>query len=299
MRYGLFFVCLAQFLFFGKALAQAYVSSNPDSVCAGATNVVYRIPPAASVPTSVYTWSITGGGTVIAQASDDSIYVNWSSTPGTNQVKLTETNQAGCSSPQASLDVVRYRPSASVSGGPFSVCAGSSSNISFDVIFSGRAPFSVTYSFTNGGTTIGPFTENNIQTKTHTINVPIPGIIPAGTYTGTISAASDKEACAATNISGSISLVISKPSTPIASVSVQPDCITTTGTIQVSSPTGAGITYSIGTSYQASATFTNLNPGAYSVTAKDSNGCISDASTSLTVNTVPSAPATPIIQHRN
>jgi hypothetical protein len=287
------FIVLFLSLFNLQAWSQAYVTSNPDSVCAGSTNVVYRIPPVSSNPTSTYNWSISGGGTVIAQANDDSIYVNWSNTPGTDQVRVTEVSGAGCSSPQASIDVVRYRPTATVSGGPFNICAGTTGSISFDVTFTGRAPFSVTYSFTNGGFTIGPFTENNIQTKVHTITIPVPGILAAGTYTGTISAASDKGSCSATTISGNVTLVISQPAAPTASVTVQPSCATPSGSIGVTAPTGAGITYSIGGTYQASGNFTSVAPGTYTVTARDGNGCVSPSTTSVTVNPAPSSPAAP------
>lgn len=261
--------------------------------------MVYRIPPASVNPTSTYTWSVSGGGTIVPQANDDSVYVNWSATPGTNQVTVLETTSGGCASPTGTLNVVRYQPTATISGGPFNVCTGTSGSISFTVTFTGRAPFSVTYGFTNGSTNIGPFTENNIQTKVHTITVPVPGILAAGVYTGTISASSDKGGCAAAASSGNIVLNISRPANPTASVTVQPTCATPTGTINVSAPVGAGITYSAGGAFQASGTFSSLTPGTYTVVSKDSNGCESSGGTTLTVNSVPSAPATPIIQHRN
>lgn len=275
-----------------SVLAQGYVSSNPDSVCPGSTNVVYRIPPASAVPSSTYAWSITGTGSFSQPSGDDSIYVNWPNTLGTDQVRVTETNGAGCTSPQATLDVVRYRPTAVVSGGPFNICAGVAGSISFTVTFTGRAPFSVTYSFSNGGSTIGPFTESNILTKVHTITVPVPGITPSGNYSGTITAASDKGGCTATSITGSLALTITRPAAPTASVTVQPSCATPTGTIVVS-PTTSGIQYSIdGSAYQTSGTFSGVNPAAYTVTARDANNCVS-LNTSVTVNPAPSSPAAP------
>ena len=46
------------------------------------------------------------------------------------------------------------------------------------------------------------------------------------------------------------------PAAPTASVTVQPTCAVPTGTIVVTAPLGAGLTYSIdGTNYQASPTF--------------------------------------------
>jgi gliding motility-associated-like protein len=83
------------------------------------------------------------------------------------------------------------------------------------------------------------------------------------------------------------------PVSPTATVTVQPDCTTPTGTIVVTAPTGANIQYSIGGAYQASGTFTGLAANTYSVTAQDINtGCTSSA-TILTVNTPFGAPPAP------
>ncbi len=78
---------------------------------------------------------------------------------------------------------------------------------------------------------------------------------------------------------------------PTASVTAQPDCATSSGTITVTAPTGANIQYSVdGVSYQTSATFSQLSPNTYSVTAKNTQtGCVSQI-LSLTINAVPNAP---------
>jgi gliding motility-associated-like protein len=84
------------------------------------------------------------------------------------------------------------------------------------------------------------------------------------------------------------------PNAPTASVTVQPSCLTPTGTIVITAPLGANYQYSIGGAYQSSATFSLLNPNNYSITVKDvSSGCISSA-LSLTVNTIPAAPTATI-----
>ena len=52
------------------------------------------------------------------------------------------------------------------------------------------------------------------------------------------------------------------PAAPTASVTVQPTCATPTGTIVVTAPLGATLTYSIdGINYQAGTTFTDVAPG--------------------------------------
>jgi len=96
-----------------------------------------------------------------------------------------------------------------------------------------------------------------------------------------------------------INAIPTAPATPTASVTVQPTCGATTGTIVITAPTG-GTTYEYqidaGT-YQASATFTGVAVGGHTVKARlaASPSCISAASTTLTVNAVPAVPATPTV----
>ena len=72
-------------------------------------------------------------------------------------------------------------------------------------------------------------------------------------------------------------------STPTVSVN-QPTCLVTTGTITITAPTGTGMKYSInGLTYtNTTGVFTSVAAGTYSVTAKNSSGCISNAA-SVTV----------------
>ncbi|TRW24284.1 T9SS type B sorting domain-containing protein [Flavobacterium zepuense] len=71
----------------------------------------------------------------------------------------------------------------------------------------------------------------------------------------------------------------------------QPTCTVTSGTINVSSPTGTGITYSInGTDFQTETTFANLAAGQYTLTVQNAGGCTSQ-SAPVTINAIPVAPA--------
>ncbi|WP_294818589.1 T9SS type B sorting domain-containing protein [uncultured Flavobacterium sp.] len=88
------------------------------------------------------------------------------------------------------------------------------------------------------------------------------------------------------------------PGTPVLDVT-QPNCITATGTIEVTTPApGVGITYSKdGDEYQASPIFEGLTPGAtYTITVKNSSGCISNA-TIQAMDMIPDAPAAPSVTH--
>ena len=71
------------------------------------------------------------------------------------------------------------------------------------------------------------------------------------------------------------------PTTPTLNI-IQPTCFVTTGKITVLTPTGIGIVYSIdGLSYQQNSIFSNLVPGSYQITAKNSLGCISNPTTAI------------------
>lgn len=193
--------------------AQQYVTSSPDSVCAGAQNVLYRIPPPGGVSPTVYNWSITGTGfmNVLAAPVNDSILVNWPNTVGVDTVKVFQSNGGSCVGPTASLPVVRYLPTANLTGNTATICVGSGINGNYAINFTGRPPFSVTFQFTDG-TNIFPFTVNNIMTTTYVIN--IPPVPFAGTYTGTILSASDKS-CPITPTGTATLNVITQPGLPV------------------------------------------------------------------------------------
>jgi len=113
--------------------------------------------------------------------------------------------------------------------------------------------------------------------------------IAPGIYTVT---AKNDDGCIST---GTIITINAQPATPAAPIATltQPTCTVSTGTITVTAPTGTGMTYSIGGAYQASATFSSVVPGTYTVTAKNADGCISTG-TSVTINAQPATPAAPI-----
>lgn len=82
-------------------------------------------------------------------------------------------------------------------------------------------------------------------------------------------------------------VVNSGASTAAPTVSItQPTCTLATGTIAITAPTGVGTTYSInGLTYtNTSGVFTSLASGTYSVTARNSSGCISNATSVVVKN---------------
>jgi len=118
-------------------------------------------------------------------------------------------------------------------------------------------------------------------------------VIP-GTYN--LTAKNSTSSCISSSVSVIITPGTGTPATPVANVSVQPDCVTTKGTINITSPLAVNYTYSIdGSNYQAAATFTTINPGNYNVLVKNTtNNCVSTV-TPVTVNPLPLPPVAPAV----
>jgi large repetitive protein len=92
--------------------------------------------------------------------------------------------------------------------------------------------------------------------------------------------------CISTIKIGMINNQPATPSAPILSV-IQPTCISSTGSILVTSPIGTGFTYSIdGINYQlTSIPFSGLIANSYPVTLKNADGCVSTI-TQIVINAV-------------
>ena len=135
--------------------------------------------------------------------------------------------------------------------------------------------------------------EYSINGSSYQSNTTFTNVAP-GTYNLTVRNTTTGCVSNATNIS--VNPAPSIPATPVASVTVQPSCTVTSGTIVVTAPTGTNLEYSInGSSYQSNTTFTNVAPGTYNLTVRNTlSGCVSTAS-SLTVNAAPVIPSAPVV----
>lgn len=89
--------------------------------------------------------------------------------------------------------------------------------------------------------------------------------------------------------------VVAEPAAPSISIT-DPTCSVSTGTITITAPTGPDLGYSIdGQDYDnTTGVFDGLAPGTFSVTVRNSSGCISPASTA-TINSQPETPSPPAI----
>jgi hypothetical protein len=184
----------------GATTLRAQSSSTPDTVCAGTNGSYYKVSKTSG---STYYWTVPNG-TIASGSSTDSITVNWSSTPGTDTIKVVEVNAHGCIGDTQKLAVYRMPlPTATLSGVD-SICWNHST--SFTVAFTGIGPWNFTYS---DGTTATSLT--NISANPYTINT---GNLTS-TKTYTITAVSNKFGCTGST-SGSGSHVVAvnpKPTT--------------------------------------------------------------------------------------
>jgi hypothetical protein len=120
------------------------------------------------------------------------------------------------------------------------------------------------------------------------------GLFPgmaAGTYNLT---AKNSNGCISTATSVTVNAQPATPAAPTASVTSQPTCSVSTGTITITAPTGTGMTYSTDgvTFTNTTGIFTGMVAGSYNVKARNSSGCTS-AAASVTVNAQPANPAAP------
>ncbi len=186
---------------------------------------------------------------------------------------MTAKNAGGCISAKASVTVTAQpaapaAPTASVTTQPSCTVATGTITVS-------SATTGLTFS---------------IDGMTYTNTTGVFNSVAAGPYDVT---AKNAGGCVSAKASVTVTAQPAVPAAPTASVTVQPSCTVSTGTITVSSAI-AGLTFSIdGTTYtNTTGVFASLAVGPYDVTSKNADGCIS-AKTSVTVNAQPAAPAAP------
>ena len=251
-------------------------------------------------------WTITGDASASPATPTASVTVQPTCTSSTGTIVVTAPVDGDI---QYSIGGP-YQISGTFSGlnpGPYTVTAKNtttgcvSSGLSLTVNAVPSAPATPTASVTLQPTC-------TTSTGTIVVTAPVDGDIQysiggpyqiSGTFSGlnpgpyTVTAKNTTTGCVSSGLSLTVNAVPNAPAIPTASVTVQPTCTTSTGTIVVTAPLDGDIQYSIGGPYQTLGTFSGLNPGPYTVTAKNTTtGCISSG-LSLTVNAVPSAPATP------
>lgn len=271
------------------------ISNKTETISSGSTfNVTPAEAPVGTTytwPAPVYTGGVTGGVAQSTGVSSISGTLTIPSGSGTAVYTVTPMNGTCAGSTfTVTVTVTSACVPVVISADPVSAsfCAGGSTT--FNITATGTTP-AYQWQYYNGatwvsvanGTPLGAV-YNNATTTT----LGVSGVTEAGIY---------QYRCSATNCSGSTDIsepatltVSAIPATPTVNVT-QPNCATPTGTITITNPTGAGMTYSIDGSTYTNTTgiFSGVVPGIYSVTARSSAGCTSPAA-SATVNPQPPTP---------
>jgi large repetitive protein len=241
-------------------------SACQQTICSGETA---SISFSTSIPATI---SWTGSDGTSGSGDISAVKTNTGSAPITITYTINGVTTSGCNAQprtcQVIVNPVVAAPTASVTVQP--TCAVSTGTITV------TAPIGAGYTYSVDGT--------NYQSGTTFSG------LATGSYNVTVK---NSDGCISAASALTINAQPLTPAAPTASVTAQPTCGVSTGTITVTAPVGAGYTYSVdGTNYQSGTTFSGLVTGSYNVTVKNSDGCIS-AATTLTINAQPLTPAAP------
>ncbi len=238
-------------------------SATAQPTCSVATGTItVTAPTGANIQYSIDGTNYQASGTFSTVAPGTYSVTAKNTTSTCVSAATSVTINAAPAVPATPTASVTAQPTCSVPTGTITVTAPTGANINYSIN-------GTTYQASTSFTSVAP-----------------------GTYS--LTAKNTTSGCVSSAISLTVNAAPSVPATPTASATSQPTCALATGTITVTAPTGANINYSIdGSTYQASGTFNTVNPGTYTVTAKNtSSGCVS-AGTSVTINPQPNVPATP------
>ncbi len=282
----------------------------------GGGTITYWTDPACTIPLGSPSAIATTGTYYIKAANGackDSkavhVTVNGPATPTATLTQPTCATPTGTITITAPLGAFTYNNN----GGAFqagTTFSGLAANTTYTIIAKDAGGCTSTANFTINAAPIPPSTPSATLTQP-TCAIPTGTILitaPLGAYTYNINGGAFQAGTSFLGLTPNTYTVIVKdaggctssanftinavPSGPVAPTTTltQPTCISNTGTITITSPTGAGYTYSIdGSTFQAGTSFSGLSANTYTITVKDANGCTSTGS--ATLNNPPGAPA--------
>src|SRR6195952_3840913 len=242
------------------------VTSQPS--CGQTTGTVTVNP---TDPTLEY--SIDGGTTWVANGV-------FNVTPGNYTVIARVVATPACVSP-ASTNVTVNAPTAAPAAPAITVTTQPSCGATTGTVTVSPVDPTLEYSI-DGGTT---WVANGVFNVT------------PGSYTVIARLVATPACVSAASASVTVNAPTAAPAAPVISVTTQPSCGATTGTVSVTNPDGT-LEYSIdgGTTWVGNGVL-NVAPGSYTVIARSvaTPACVSAASASVTVNAPTAAPAAPVI----
>ncbi|MEI7595781.1 MAG: LamG-like jellyroll fold domain-containing protein [Bacteroidota bacterium] len=207
---------------------------------------------------------------------------------GENAVTLTVTDESGNVSTADAIVTVNTPLAINLTlSGTSQICYGSGANITV-----ASSVVGMMYQLRNDNA--NELVGSAIAGNGTTISLPTGNLIATTTFNVLVT--SDASGCSAELAEKEVITVVNIPSAPDAIASLQPTCSVATGSLTVTSNI-TGLSFSIdGTDYSnTSGIFTSLNSGSYTVTAKNSLGCVSNPSSLIIINTQPLTPNTPIL----
>ncbi|PDS25794.1 T9SS type B sorting domain-containing protein [Flavobacterium branchiophilum] len=246
----------------------------------GIYNYVNSAPNIPNAPAVTFVQPSTcgttdGSITVVTSALEYSFNngVTWTTSPskvnlgaGTYYIKMrNNTNQ--CESLAA---IVNLNSGTTIAAPDFTVVNSGCSNQNGSITITTAAAF---YSFDNGISFVSSNTKTNLTPGIYTIKIK--------NAAGCISASSTATINSSTNLPA-----------PTYSV-LQPDCTVATGSITINTISDL-YSFDNGTTFSTSNSLSGLSSGNYNIKIKDSNGCISNATT-ITINNAPNIPNQPIV----
>ena len=248
-----------------------------DTVCIGATSVDYWV---TNTTGSTYNWTLTGGGTIVSGNSSDSVKIDWSSTTGTDTLKVTETNSHFCVGEPVVLAITRVAAPVANAGTDASIgaCAGQSTTLDG----SGS---------TGAGTLTYSWTPSTGLSATNSVN-PVASPTSTTTYTLTVNSSFG---CSSTD-----DVVVTVDAAPLAATAANDtigSCAGQSATIDGSSSTGNTLVYSWTSSpagFTSSSASSSVNPTVtttYTLSITDTYGCSDTEDQIITVESAPVAAA--------
>jgi len=234
--------------------------TQPDCSSPGGSVVLNGLPG-----TGTWALTCTPGGTTIGSGTSYTV-----TGLAEGSYTFTVTNTDGCTSEPTSEVVINAAPDIPTAPIVGAITQPTCSVATGSVIMTGL-PSTGTWTLTRN--------PGNVTTSGTGASTIVSGI-PAGSYTFTVT---NSFGCISES-SGQVLINSQPPSPPVPTQTV--DCSQGFGNavVTVTSPTGAGYTYSLsGGGFQESVTFTNVANGSHNITVRNSSGCITTGS-SFTVN---------------